>query len=408
MLLYISILGIFLSFVLLYFNARRYSSTIYLAVFCLVLSLYSLNLYIILYSKSEFWISLVFCNITFLSYLIGPMCYFYTRSLLTDHIRLRKTDLWHFLPTFFYLFASIPYIITPFSYKREIARAIISDSGFLGSFHATFLSDLFTNATLYLSRPILAFLYVLGSIGLLVYYNLNKGKGVVLSRRHFIYKWLLFFLGTQLLLVSSHLLVIFNVFQNDMGDLFFTLNLFQIFSFIGLAGLLITPFFFLRILYRLPGFVTGKIQSEFNDIRMNSSEEAKKISLNFEFDYMISIVQKMATCMQEQKPYLKPDFNLAQFSVMLQVPAHHLAYFFREIKKQSFNDYRNECRVHHSKVLILEGKSNNLTLEAIGTLSGFTNRNTFFTAFKKVEGMAPSNWVIQQFPDGTVIPVTFL
>ena len=115
MLLYISILGIFLSFVLIYYNFKRYSSTIFLAIFCFVVSVYTLNLYIILYSKSEFWISLVFCNITFLSYLIGPMCFFYTRSVLTDTIRLKKIDFLHFIPTLIHFLASIPYILTPFS-----------------------------------------------------------------------------------------------------------------------------------------------------------------------------------------------------------------------------------------------------------------------------------------------------
>ena len=97
--------------------------------------------------------------------------------------------------------------------------------------------------------------------------------------------------------------------------------------------------------------------------------------------------------MQEQQPYLQPDFNLGQFSVLIQIPTHHLAYFFREVKMQSFNDYRNECRIFHAKKLILQGKADEYTLEAIATLSGFTNRNTFFIAFKKVEGISPSAFV---------------
>ena len=47
------------------------------------------------------------------------------------------------------------------------------------------------------------------------------------------------------------------------------------------------------------------------------------------------------------------------------------------------------------KKLISEGKAEELTLEAIGIQSGFTNRNTFFTAFKKVEGVSPSAFLAQ-------------
>lgn len=34
-----------------------------------------------------------------------------------------------------------------------------------------------------------------------------------------------------------------------------------------------------------------------------------------------------------------------------------------------------------------------MTLEAIGMLSGFLTRNTFFTAFKKFEGISPGVYV---------------
>jgi AraC-like DNA-binding protein len=39
--------------------------------------------------------------------------------------------------------------------------------------------------------------------------------------------------------------------------------------------------------------------------------------------------------------------------------------------------------------MITEGKTANLTLEAIGVLSGFSSRTTFFRAFKKVEDVSP-------------------
>jgi AraC-like DNA-binding protein len=94
--------------------------------------------------------------------------------------------------------------------------------------------------------------------------------------------------------------------------------------------------------------------------------------------------------MKECQPYLQQDCNLAYISKLTQVPVHHLAYYFRQERKQPFNDFRNEWRIGHAKTLISEGKTREMTLEAIGLLSGFSTRNTFFTSFKKVEGVAPS------------------
>ena len=390
MLLYISILGIFLSIVLLYFNARKSPSTIYLAIFCFLVSLYSVNQYLILYSKSEFWISVLFTNISFLSYLAGPMCYWYIRSILTDDARLKKRDIFHFIPFLVHLTACLPYIFTPYSYKLETARSIIADSDFLGNFHATYLSDLFSNQAVYLSRPILLLFYILWSIGLFISFKTKREKAAILFRHHFMNKWLMFFLGFLLLLVSSHLIILFRVFQSNMRILLFTTNLLQSLSFVGLIGLLITPFFFPQILYGLPNFSSDRYETESKNGTTQITRGLEKKVPGYEFDYILSIIQKMAICMQEQQPYLHPDFNLAQFSVLIQVPAHHLSYFFREVKRQSFHDYCNQCRIEHSKRLIVEGKAEELTLEAIGLLSGFATRNTFFTAFKRAEGIAPS------------------
>ena len=97
--------------------------------------------------------------------------------------------------------------------------------------------------------------------------------------------------------------------------------------------------------------------------------------------------------MQEFKPYLQPELNLTRFSDILHLPTHHLAYFFREVKRQSFNDYCNECRVEYAKTLMQEGKTSDVTLEAVGILSGFNNRSTFFRAFKKFEGISPGSFM---------------
>ena len=380
----------------MYFNVRKYTSSIYLALFSFLVSLYTLNQYVILYSGSEFWISIIFTNITFLSYLIGPMCYLYTRSVLTDDTRFKKTDLWHFLPMLIHFSFSLPYIFSSYSYKLKIANAILSDSGFLSNFHATPLSDLFSNTAVYVSRPVLALIYLAWSIWLFVTSTFKRGKSSGFSRQHFMNKWLIFFLGFQLLLISSHLIMIFRTFQLNVSDLLSNSNFIMYVSFVGLIGLLITPFFFPQILYGLPTFKNTNTpkKEEIEELSV-SVPGTKKTPPNFELDYMLTIVRRMATCMQEQKPYLQQDFNLGQFAVSIDIPSHHLAYFFREIKKQSFNDYRNECRVDYSKKLISEGKAEELTLEAIGIQSGFTNRNTFFTAFKKVEGVSPSAFLAQ-------------
>jgi AraC-like DNA-binding protein len=126
-----------------------------------------------------------------------------------------------------------------------------------------------------------------------------------------------------------------------------------------------------------------------NNLGSQESKTPRSSNHTFETEYLKTIEHQAIRCMREHKPYLDPDCNLFTFSKLIDVPAHHLAYYFREVKKQRFNDYRNEWRVNHAKALITEGKANEITLEAIGMLSGFSSRNAFINDFKKLEGVSP-------------------
>ena len=249
--MYLSIAGVLLSVILLYFYARRYPSTIYLGLFFLTVSFYGINQYVVLYSQSPFLVALVATNISFTSFLIGPMLYWYIRSTLTDNFHLKLPDLLHFLPSLVFLAAALPYILTSFSYKMGIAKEIVKDVGFLGTYKFTVLSEIFSNMAVYLSRPFLVLVYTLWSAGMLIRYWVQGKESHVLSGQIFMIKWLSVFLGFQLLLSICHLTSIFISFSEG-SDVFFTLNVLQLLSGLGFIGLLGSPLFFPNILFGMP------------------------------------------------------------------------------------------------------------------------------------------------------------
>ena len=396
MLFYFSISGIFLSVVLLYFGISRKVAGIYLAIFGFLISWYCAGQTGAIYSKSILWSAIIYAGITFPGYLLGPVSYWYTRSILRDDIRLTKRDFWHFLPLVIYLTALIPCLLTSYAHKPETAGSIVSVSGFSETYHETILSDLFSTSAIYLSRPFLLLIYLCWSVGMFAGYKYKERKSSVFPRHHNLDNWLVVFFGSQLIVLISHLLAALSILKPGFSGLVYTADFSRMVSFIGLAGIILLPLFFPAILLGWPGSapVPPAPPESVGDEAM-ILRGTKKTIPDFELSYMLSIVQKMTTCMQEENLYLHSDCNLAQLAVAIDIPAHHLAFFFREIKKQSFNDYRNECRVNHAKNLILAGKSEEITLEAIGILSGFTNRNTFFNAFKKVEGISPGAFATQ-------------
>jgi AraC-like DNA-binding protein len=109
--------------------------------------------------------------------------------------------------------------------------------------------------------------------------------------------------------------------------------------------------------------------------------------------YLQTIRVLIDACMIEHQPYLNPTFNMAMLSVLINIPVHHVAYYFKEVQGQSITEFRNFWRVESAKRMIAEGKSKNLTLEAIARLSGFSSRNTFLVSFKKHENMTPKEFM---------------
>jgi len=395
MLIFFSILGILLSAILISFNVKKSQSTLYLGLFFLFLSLYSFYQYILLYSKSVTLISLFLVNFAIISapvYLIGPMLYWYFRSVLKDDPRLTRRDIGHLLPLIIYLIIAFPQTLVPWQEKVEAAKALVQDTSFIQEFQSTILTGFLPVSLEYVIRPLLVLGYTLWSLGLLCSY-LKKGKETaVFSKQLFMKNWLCLLLAFLLILVITQIHLIIRGFKMEFSDYYFHINLLRSLSALGLIGLLITPFFFPSILYGLPRLPSSLMDTREEGYPEKVISDTIKKQLHLENSYLDSLGQQVDAYMEEYKPYLQPDLNLSQISVPLGVPTHHLGYFFKEVKKQPFHDYRNEWRVRHAKKLIREGKTNEMTLEAIGMLSGFSNRNAFRTTFQKIEGISPSTF----------------
>jgi AraC-like DNA-binding protein len=96
---------------------------------------------------------------------------------------------------------------------------------------------------------------------------------------------------------------------------------------------------------------------------------------------------------EEKKPFLQHGYSLRQLSDETRIPLHHLSAFINKHYKMNFNDFINEYRVAYCKEKLLNGECKHKKLEAIAGESGFNNRNTFASAFKRVTGMNPSDFL---------------
>jgi AraC-like DNA-binding protein len=315
------------------------------------------------------------------------------RSVLTDDSKLTRSDILHFLPMAIYFIVALPEAFLPWHEKVELAMKTAENSDFLGQYQATILTRLFPQAWVFASRLLLILGYALWSVYLFLTYLKKNKISEVFSKQQFMKTWICCLLSFLLLVMVTQIPMIFKSFEIHFAEYYLALKIVQGISLTGLIGLLVSPFFFPSILYglpRVPQLVQPLPYVGFKG--PNESKTTQSANLSFETEYLKTIEHQAIQCMKEHKPYLNPDCNLFTFSKLIDIPAHHLAYYFREVKGQKFNDYRNEWRVNHAKALIQEGKANEITLEAIGLQSGFSSRNAFMTDFKKVEGVSPGNF----------------
>ena len=345
MLLFSSILGVILSLILLRYNIGKNRSAVYLGMFFLLISLYIFYQYVLLYSGSVILVEIMlaaFIVVTPPLYLIGPVLYWYVRSTLTDNFRLKKHDIWHLLPMFIFIIASFQFMFVPLSEKAELAHRVVNDVGFMQVYEPTFLSKLLTIPVMYLARPFLVLSYTFWSFFVLIRYSYRKKISGVLIKQRFMKYWLILLLGSLLLLVFTQILLIRKVFYMHFSELAFALNFLRVVSISSLILLLISPFFFPAILYGLP-----RIPDTSGNTGDNScaTEKNNNHSHNhYEEKYLQCIGEKIEHCMKSTEPYLQTQFNITQLSVQTGIPAHHLGYYFREVKKESFTDYRNRWR----------------------------------------------------------------
>lgn len=98
----------------------------------------------------------------------------------------------------------------------------------------------------------------------------------------------------------------------------------------------------------------------------------------------------------EEKVFLKKGYSIYELAKDAGVPHYLLSQHINHNLGISFPDFINRERIFYCCQLLDSDQAENYTLEAIGELSGFSNRNSFSAAFKKVMGKSPSKYLKDQ------------
>lgn len=382
--------GIFTSFILLYYLSSLNRSNIFLALFFLCCNLVVMVYYGLHFTKDLFWEGVSFVHWLPLSYLLGPLLFFYVKTTLSDNNKLEKWDWLHLLPAAFIIINCLPFTTLPFDQKANIAHEIVNvTENYTLDFN--FVSFEFI---LY-SRSIHLLCYAVFSIGFFYVHSkkMVQENNSRSSNHSIISRWIYLLCLMQIIIavnsighMSTLYGVQFSIFEIPSTKIFTEKYYFEI---CGGGFFLQNLFLFLfpKILY---GNVSYRIEEGKNniidDLKSNLPKKQKE-------NATIQDIELIIKAYLSDLPFTQKEFSLSQMSFDLKIPERFLSNYFNKELNITFSEWRKNLRIDHVCRLIELGEAKNLTIEAIATNAGFASRSKFIDAFKERKGVTPSAFI---------------
>ena len=107
----------------------------------------------------------------------------------------------------------------------------------------------------------------------------------------------------------------------------------------------------------------------------------------------LTIITQLNTFLKKENYFTNADIRIAKIAQQIKVPKQHLSQAINQELNCSFRDYLNRLRIGYAEELIVNEKTEKVSLKEIAYSAGFNNKTSFANAFKKKNKMTPSQYV---------------
>ena len=330
--------------------------------------------------------------------------------MLTDRVTFRRSDLLHTLPFWVSLGGTLPYLLTPFSYKLEVAYLDINNSD--AAYHIRY-NWLMNNQWNNLSRSAVQVGYAVACLWMLARFQRVRMQEAfaTIPKGGMIYKWLIAVSVFVLLTGIYYFTGAFLFFRNPSLTRSIVSQYHVIYAFgVLLACLPSIVLIFPEILHGIPrrrgmpafpkpmiewSTRTGASVGDAAASSPDSLPEGLSHPVEAEADPFQELGQRVLDFMEREKPYLSRDFSIEDLADMLNVPRHHINHCFRTILKTRFDSQRTEFRIREARRRLLEADLKQTTLYSIGQTCGFSSHTGFYRTFREIAGCSPGEFLEQ-------------
>lgn len=102
------------------------------------------------------------------------------------------------------------------------------------------------------------------------------------------------------------------------------------------------------------------------------------------------LLTKFRKLLMDRELFKNPELSLRTASQELGTNEKYLSQAINAGGGENFNTFINRFRVNEARRIILEGQHNEVGMEELGLMVGFSNRHTFSRAFTQIAGISPS------------------
>ncbi|MGX5689615.1 helix-turn-helix domain-containing protein [Arcticibacter tournemirensis] len=341
-------------------------------------------------------------------FLASPLSFLYIRGIIYNETGFRKTDWIHFILAGLIFLDYIPYLFAAPQDIERLADAVVLDMRTTYKADATVISPFLY----YKIRLIQGIVYMFLQWYLIFRRStIRKYSGYPHLRP--IYTWIIVFtVFSSLLYIALQSRNIASLLDLKIDSRLISISIIS-FCFFSLS---IYLFFNPRILYsdyyRESGFSP---EAEFDDFSIVPAEDPTPSSsvvapagvhkdssyaMGIAREYMTSdllasYAEKIEEYVISNKVFLKPGISIHELASGLNIPVRTLSYILNHHYKQRFNDFINNYRISYIVERFDNDDWKNLTFEGLAKEAGFSSRSTFFSVFKKLKGLTPSEYLNQ-------------
>lgn len=289
------------------------------------------------------------------NYLLGPLLYFYVKSLVDKNFKIRPVYIIHFIP-FLVLTGLVAFILIFwyfFYFPLSLQRFLVSIH-----FRELDMSMIVIHLMSYNIACLIPVVRIIKS---------DKPPSEALQ-----VLWLKFLLPACTVLLMIKAFIYISILLYGVSDLMVYSNI--------LYSILLFIFIYWISYYTLKNPETFSFSKKYQKSELKDSE--------------IEELRKRVICfIEENKIYLEPSLTITQLSKKLSIPVPYLSRVINESFNLNFCDFINRYRIEESKQHLKSISTTKKTILEIAYTVGFNSKSSFYEAFKKQTGIIPTEFI---------------